>query len=77
MDLVDMVDLVDLVDMVDIADRVDCCRLLEGSWAWRWVGFWNISRHLRNDNFCNFLRQAPSAQAVVDLLEEADNNQLG
>jgi PTS system fructose-specific IIA component/PTS system nitrogen regulatory IIA component len=36
----------------------------------------NISRHLRNDNFCNFLRQAPSAQAVVELLEEADNNQL-
>ena len=37
----------------------------------------NISRHLRNDNFCNFLRQAPSAQAVIELLEEADNNQLG
>jgi PTS system fructose-specific IIA component/PTS system nitrogen regulatory IIA component len=37
----------------------------------------NISRHLRNDNFCNFLKQASSAQAVIDLLEEADNNQLG
>lgn len=37
----------------------------------------NISRHLRNDNFCNFLKQAHSAQAVIDLLEEADNNQLG
>ena len=37
----------------------------------------NISRHLRNDNFCNFLKQATSPQAVVDLLEEADNNQLG
>lgn len=37
----------------------------------------NISRHLRNDNFCNFLRQAQSPQAVIDLLEEADNNQLG
>ena len=36
----------------------------------------NISRHLRNDNFCNFLQQAVSAQAVIDLLEEADNNQL-
>lgn len=36
----------------------------------------NISRHLRNDNFCNFLKQAASSQAVVDLLEEADNNQL-
>jgi PTS system fructose-specific IIA component/PTS system nitrogen regulatory IIA component len=37
----------------------------------------NISRHLRNDNFCNFLRQALSAQGVIELLEEADNNQLG
>ncbi|MGQ0637506.1 MAG: PTS sugar transporter subunit IIA [Planctomycetaceae bacterium] len=37
----------------------------------------NISRHLRNDNFCNFLRQAQSAEAIVELLEEADNNQLG
>jgi PTS system fructose-specific IIA component/PTS system nitrogen regulatory IIA component len=37
----------------------------------------NISRHLRNDNFCNFLKQASSAQAVVELLEEADSNQLG
>jgi PTS system nitrogen regulatory IIA component len=36
----------------------------------------NISRHLRNDNFCNFLKQASSAQAVIDLLEEADSNQL-
>jgi len=37
----------------------------------------NISRHLRNDNFCSFLKQASSAQAVIDLLEEADSNQLG
>jgi PTS system fructose-specific IIA component/PTS system nitrogen regulatory IIA component len=37
----------------------------------------NISRHLRNDNFCNFLRQSNSSQAVIDLLEEADTNQLG
>jgi PTS system fructose-specific IIA component/PTS system nitrogen regulatory IIA component len=37
----------------------------------------NISRHLRNDNFCNFLRQAQSAEGVIELLEEADNNQLG
>ncbi|MBS0260683.1 MAG: PTS sugar transporter subunit IIA [Planctomycetes bacterium] len=37
----------------------------------------NISRHLRNDNFCNFLKQSNSAQAVIELLEEADNNQLG
>lgn len=37
----------------------------------------NISRHLRNHNFCNFLKQASTGQAVVELLEEADNNQLG
>ncbi len=37
----------------------------------------NISRHLRNDNFCNFLKQAQTAESVVELLEEADNNQLG
>ena len=37
----------------------------------------NISRHLRNHNFCSFLRQADTTAAVVDLLEEADNNQLG
>ena len=36
----------------------------------------NISRHLRNDNFCNFLRQAATAQAVLDLLKEADEDQL-
>lgn len=37
----------------------------------------NISRHLRNDNFCSFLRQATTSQAVIELLEEADSNQLG
>ena len=36
----------------------------------------NISRHLRNDNFCNFLRQCKSAQSIIDLLEEADHSQL-
>lgn len=36
----------------------------------------NISRHLRNDHFCNFLRQCSSSQAIIDLLEEADSNQL-
>lgn len=36
----------------------------------------NISRHLRNDNFCNFLRQCKSAQAIIELLEEADHSQL-
>jgi PTS system nitrogen regulatory IIA component len=36
-----------------------------------------ISRHLRNQNFCNFLKQAKSPEEVVELLREADNNQLG
>ncbi|MFN0199045.1 MAG: PTS sugar transporter subunit IIA [Planctomycetaceae bacterium] len=36
----------------------------------------NISRHLRNTNFCNFLRQAKSSEDVMDLLQEADSNQL-
>jgi len=36
----------------------------------------NISRHLRNHNFCNFLRQSKTATAVIELLDEADNNQL-
>lgn len=39
-------------------------------------GLENISRHLRNQNFCNFLKQAKSSEDVMDLLQEADNNQL-
>ena len=39
-------------------------------------GLESISRHLRSPNFCNFLRQARTAAEVVELLEEADNNQL-
>lgn len=39
-------------------------------------GLENISRHLRNQSFCNFLRQATTKEAVVELLHEADNNQL-
>jgi PTS system nitrogen regulatory IIA component len=39
-------------------------------------GLESISRHLRNSNFCNFLRQAQTASEVVELLEEADNDQL-
>jgi len=39
-------------------------------------GLENISRHLRNQNFCNFLRQATTKDAVMELLQEADNNQL-
>lgn len=40
-------------------------------------GLENISRHLRNQNFCSFLRQSSSQGDVVELLQEADNNQLG
>ena len=39
-------------------------------------GLENISRHLRHQNFCNFLKQAKSREAIVELLHEADNNQL-
>ena len=36
----------------------------------------NISRKLRDDTFCRFLRQARTADDIRQLLEEADNNQL-
>ena len=36
----------------------------------------NISRQLRDDTFCRFLRQAQSVDDIKLLLEEADNNQL-
>ncbi len=39
-------------------------------------GLENISRHLRSQNFCNFLRHAKTKEDVIGLLEEADNNQL-
>jgi len=35
-----------------------------------------ISRHLRNENFCNFLKQSKSATHVMDLLREADQDEL-
>ena len=37
----------------------------------------NISRQLRNDTFCRFLKQAKSPDEIKQLLEEADNNQFG
>ena len=37
----------------------------------------NISRQLRNDTFCRFLKQAKSTGEIWQLLEEADNNQFG
>lgn len=37
----------------------------------------NISRQLRDDSFCRFLKQANSREDVEVLLDEADNNQFG
>jgi PTS system fructose-specific IIA component/PTS system nitrogen regulatory IIA component len=36
----------------------------------------NISRQLRDDTFCRFLKQAKSAQDIQLLLAEADSNQF-
>ncbi|HWL10688.1 MAG TPA: PTS sugar transporter subunit IIA [Planctomicrobium sp.] len=38
-------------------------------------GLETITRHLKNDDFCKFLRQATTVEAVVDLLQEADEGQ--
>ncbi len=35
-----------------------------------------ISRHLRNENFCNFLKQSKNAAQVMELLKEADQDEL-
>jgi PTS system fructose-specific IIA component/PTS system nitrogen regulatory IIA component len=36
----------------------------------------NISRQLRNDTFCRFLKQSKTAEEIRQLLDEVDNNQL-
>jgi PTS system nitrogen regulatory IIA component len=36
----------------------------------------NISRQLRDETFCRFLKQARTPQDIQQLLEEADNNQF-
>ncbi|MCA9198967.1 MAG: PTS sugar transporter subunit IIA [Pirellulaceae bacterium] len=36
----------------------------------------NISRQLRDETFCRFLKQAKTSQDVIQLLDEADNNQF-
>ena len=36
----------------------------------------NISRQLRDDNFCKFLKKSKTAAEIRQLLEEADNNQF-
>ncbi len=37
----------------------------------------NISRQLRDDTFCRFLKQAKTPEDIRQLLDEADNNQFG
>ena len=37
----------------------------------------NISRQLRDDTFCRFLKQARSTEEIQQLLDEADSNQFG
>ena len=36
----------------------------------------NVSRQLRDDTFCKFLKQAKNPEEIVQLLDEADNNQF-
>jgi PTS system fructose-specific IIA component/PTS system nitrogen regulatory IIA component len=37
----------------------------------------NISRQLRDETFCRFLKQAKTTEDIQQLLNEADNNQFG
>ena len=37
----------------------------------------NISRQLRDDTFCRFLKQSNTPEDIQQLLNEADNNQFG
>lgn len=37
----------------------------------------NVSRQLRDDSFCRFLKQATRPEDILQLLDEADNNQFG
>lgn len=37
----------------------------------------NVSRQLRNETFCRFLTQASRPEEILQLLDEADNNQFG
>lgn len=36
----------------------------------------NISRQLRDETFCRFLKQSKNSEDIVQLLEEADNDQF-
>lgn len=37
----------------------------------------NISRQLRDDTFCKFLKQSKNSGDILQLLDEADSNQFG
>ncbi|MGB0740254.1 MAG: PTS sugar transporter subunit IIA, partial [Planctomycetaceae bacterium] len=37
-------------------------------------GLENISRHLRNSDFCNFLKQSQTVSDIWDLLLEGDDS---
>lgn len=37
----------------------------------------NVSRQLRDDTFCKFLKQAKNVEDIQALLDEADSNQFG
>lgn len=37
----------------------------------------SVSLQLRNETFCKYLKQSASAEDILQLLEEADNNQFG
>jgi PTS system fructose-specific IIA component/PTS system nitrogen regulatory IIA component len=37
----------------------------------------NISRQLRDDSFCRFLKQARGSDEILQLLDEADSHQFG
>lgn len=37
-------------------------------------GLENISRHLRDQTFCSFLRQSDTQKDIIDLLDEADGD---
>ncbi len=39
-------------------------------------GLESISRHLKNDDFCSFLRQSKTPGDVMELLREADDDRL-
>ena len=39
-------------------------------------GLETITRHLKNDDFCRFLKQSKTQDMIWDLLEEADENEV-